>query len=349
VEAVEQPTSGAASDRAVPDPAVPDQTSPLPASGSEPDVPDIRVVVVTYRSGEVIGAFLDSVAKATSRHYEVVVVDNSATLDPGTSAAGRRGEVTLLRPGRNLGYGAGANRGAHGASARWLLIANPDVSFAPGSLDELLDAVDRWPRAGALGPAIVNPGGVLYPSARELPSLGRGIGHALLGWCWPTNPWTASYRREKADPAEGEAGWLSGACQMVRREAFEQVGGFDEAYFMFMEDVDLDRRLGLAGWRMVYVPAAVVEHLGGHSTRRRSRRMVIAHHRSLYRYLCRQYAAPAQAPLRLLLGVGLAARLAVALVFARDSAGARATRSSDLLPAAGTDPGRAPERRSDPA
>jgi N-acetylglucosaminyl-diphospho-decaprenol L-rhamnosyltransferase len=332
---VEQPISGAASEPEAPDRENPDQrmTQTVPARDS--DVPDIRVVVVTYRSGEVVGAFLDSVAKATARRYEVVIVDNSSSLDSGTSAAAHRPEVTLLRPGRNLGYGAGANRGAHGAAAIWLLIANPDVSFAAGALDELLDAADRWPLAGALGPAIVNPGGVLYPSARELPSLGRGIGHALLGWCWPTNPWTASYRRERADPVEGETGWLSGACQLVRREAFDAVGGFDEAYFMFMEDVDLDRRLGLAGWRMIYVPSAVAEHLGGHSTKRRSRRMVIAHHRSLYRYLCRQYSAPAQAPLRLVLGVGLAVRLAVALVFARDSAGARATRSSELLAATG--------------
>jgi len=326
-----------------------------PTAGDMPSLTetsaDIRVVVVTFRSGEVIGHFLDSLAKATSRRVEVVMVDNSPALDAGTSAAATRPEVTLIRPGRNLGYGAGANRGAHGAATTWLLVANPDLSFAPGAVDILVDAADRWPRAGALGPAIVNPGGVLYPSARDLPSLGRGVGHALFGWCWPANPWTASYRRERRDPVESEAQWLSGACQLVRRDAFAEVGGFDESYFMFMEDVDLNRRLGLAQWRMIYVPDARVEHLGGHSTKRRSRRMVVAHHRSLYRYLCRQYSAPAQAPLRLLLGVGLAARLAVALVFARDSAGAAVTRSAAVLPdhdqAAGGAPGEVPGQPSD--
>ena len=293
--------------------------------------PEIRVVVVTFRSGEVIGSFLDSLAKATTRPYEVVMVDNSPVMDAGTRAAADRPEVRLLRPGRNLGYGSAANRGAAGSSAPWLVIANADISFSPGALDELIAAAERWPNGGAFGPGIINPDGALYPSARDLPSLGRGIGHALLGWCWPTNPWTASYRRERGVPREMTAGWLSGSCQLLRREAFEAVGGFDESYFMFMEDVDLGRRIGLAGWQLVYVPSAVVEHIGGHSTKRTSRRMVVAHHRSMFRYLCRQYPGRAYFPLRVLLGVGLAARMLVALAFAKDSAGARATRRAELL------------------
>ncbi len=301
--------------------------------------PEIRVVVVTFRSGEIIGAFLDSLAKATTRAYEVVIVDNSPKLDAGTGAAGERPEARLLRPGRNLGYGSAVNRGAAGAGAPWLVISNADIAFQPGALDELIAAARRWPGGGAFGPGITNPDGALYPSARDLPSLGRGIGHALFGWCWPTNPWTASYRRERGAPREMTAGWLSGSCQLLRREAFEAVGGFDESYFMFMEDVDLGRRIRAASWQSVYVSTAVVEHLGGHSTKRSSRRMVVAHHRSMFRYLSRQYPGPGRAPLRLLLGVGLGARLLLALAFAKDSAGAKATRSAELLADRGTTPG----------
>jgi N-acetylglucosaminyl-diphospho-decaprenol L-rhamnosyltransferase len=298
--------------------------------------PEIRVVVVTFRSGEVIGSFLDTLAKATARSYEVVIVDNSPELDDGTAAAARRPEARLVRPGRNLGYGAACNRGAAGARGGWVVISNADIAFAAGALDELIDAGGRWPAGGAFGPGIVNPDGALYPSARDLPSLSRGIGHALFGWFWPTNPWTASYRRERGTPTEMAAGWLSGSVQLLRREAFESVAGFDESYFMFMEDVDLNRRMGLSGWSSVYVPSAVVEHLGGHSTKRTSRRMVIAHHRSMVRYLNRQYSAPALLPLRVALTTGLGARLLVALAFAKDSAGARATRSADALTSAGS-------------
>ena len=294
--------------------------------------PEMRVVVVTFRSGEIVGNFLDTLAKATARTYEVVIVDNSPELDAGTAAAAERPEARLVRPGRNLGYGAAANRGAAGARGSWIVIANADISFTAGSLDELVDAAARWPRGGAFGPGIVNPDGALYPSARNLPSLGRGAGHALFGWFWPTNPWTASYRRERGAPTEMVTGWLSGSLQLLRREAFDAVAGFDESYFMFMEDVDLDRRLGLAGWSSVYVPGAVVEHLGGHSTKRTSRRMVIAHHRSMVRYLCRVYAGPAYLPVRVLITVGLGARLLAALAFAKDSAGARATRTAEMLP-----------------
>lgn len=302
-------------------------------------VPAVRVVVVTFGSGEVLGGFLGSLPKATDRPYEVVAVDNSPELDEGTAAAAARPEVRLLRSGANIGYGTAANRGAEGAVADWLLVANPDVLLRPGTLDTLIDAAGRWPRAGALGPALVTDG-ALYPSARELPSLRRGIGHALLGWWWPSNPWTTGYRNERGEPREGLAGWLSGACLLVRREAFEAVGGFDESYFMFLEDVDLCRRLGEAGFASVYVPSAVATHLLGHATRRVSRQMLRAHHASIYRYLSRRYAGRRWAPVRLVLRVGLAARLLLASVSRRAAEGGAPTRSADLLEGAARRAGR---------
>ncbi|HWO59783.1 MAG TPA: glycosyltransferase, partial [Umezawaea sp.] len=161
----------------------------------------------------------------------------------------------------------------------------------------------------ALGPRIHTTEGLLYPSARELPSLGRGIGHAAFGWIWPSNPWTASYRRERGLPREGTAGWLSGACLLLRREAFAQVGGFDEGYFMYFEDVDLGDRIGRAGWLNVYVPEAEVVHIGGHSTASASARMLAAHHSSAYRYLADRHQGPQWAPLLLAVRLGLGLRL----------------------------------------
>ena len=120
----------------------------------------------------------------------------------------------LLRTGSNLGYGRAANLGVPQAPGDWVVIANPDLTWEPGALDTLLEAVERWPSAGVLGPAILSADGTLYPSARQLPSLGRGIGHALCGWWWPSNPWTAAYRRERGAPTERLAGWLSGSCML---------------------------------------------------------------------------------------------------------------------------------------
>jgi N-acetylglucosaminyl-diphospho-decaprenol L-rhamnosyltransferase len=113
------------------------------------------------------------------------------------------------------------------------------------------------------------------------------------------------------------AGWLSGACLLLRREAFEAVGGFDEDYFMFFEDVDLGERLGRAGRPSVYVPSAQVVHVGGVSWKARPAAMISAHHRSAERYLHRRYARWYHWPVRAAVSLGLRAREAVELRAAR--------------------------------
>lgn len=314
-------------------------TAPTAASAAAGQTATIRVVVVTYSPGRTLDVFLDSLAAATTRPVEVVLADNGSIDGAPERAADGRPGVALHRIGANVGYGRAANYGASGATGEWLVVANPDIEWAAGALDALLTAAARWPRAGALGPAIRTPEGALYPSARAFPSLARGLGHAAFGWWWPANPWTAAYRRERGTPVEGPAGWLSGSCMLLRREAFDAVGGFDPAYFMYCEDMDLCRRLAGAGWLNVYVPAAVVTHLGGHATRRDAIRMLAEHHRSLYRYLSRQYAGPRFALLRVGLAVGLALRYLLARAVAAVAEGAAPTRSAAVLDAAAGRPG----------
>lgn len=293
--------------------------------------PLVRVVVVTYSPGPSLDVFLSSLRLATSAAYEVVLADNGSADGVPEAAAAEPG-ITLVHTGGNVGYGRAANAGARDALAPFVLIANPDVRWCqPGAIDALLAAAERWPKGGAFGPAIVTPDGQLYPSARALPSLGRGIGHALAGWWWPTNPWTASYRQERESPVEGECGWLSGSALLVRREAFESVGGFDPKYFMYFEDVDLCDRLGRAGWSCIYVPSAVVEHSGGHATRRVPQVMQRAHHASAYRYLADRYRGARWLPVRLVLRAGLLARYLLSRVSVRTAEGAAPTRSADLL------------------
>ena len=129
-------------------------------------------------------------------------------------------------------------------------------------------------------------------------------------------------------PVEGTVGWLSGACLLLRREAFDGVGGFDEAYFMYFEDTDLCPRLATAGWDVVYAPSAVVEHQGGHSTESRADAMSREHHRSAYRYLSRRYSGPAWAPVRAVLRVGLWSRYQLGRRVARITHGAQPTRQA---------------------
>jgi N-acetylglucosaminyl-diphospho-decaprenol L-rhamnosyltransferase len=292
----------------------------------------LRVVAVTYSPGEALEGFLTSLAGATTRPVEVVLADNGSTDGAPERAAQQHPNVRVLPTGGNVGYGPAANAGLADRRTGWALVANPDIRFEPGAIDELLAVAARWPRAATVGPAIMTPEGQIYPSARDLPRLSTGAGHALLGWVWPSNPWTARYRREREAPRERTAGWLSGSCFLVDLEAFHSVGGFDPGYFMYFEDVDLAARLGERGWLHVYAPTAVVEHEGGHSTRRDPHRMQRVHHTSALRYLARQHPGPLRAPLRAALRVGLGGRMLVSYVSARVGAGAQPQRSAEDLP-----------------
>ena len=292
----------------------------------------LRVVAVTYSPGEALDGFLESLTLATTRPVEVVLADNGSSDGSPERAARRHPHVRVLASGGNIGYGAAVNAALADRGSGWAVVANPDIRFESGSVDELLAVAARWPRAATVGPAILTPDGQLYPSARDLPSLSTGIGHALLGWIWPSNPWTARYRREREAPRERTAGWLSGSCLVIDLEAFHSVGGFDPGYFMYFEDVDLAARLSERGWLHVYAPSAVVEHEGGHATRREPHRMQRVHHTSALRYLNRRYPGPSHAPLRAALRAGLGARMLAAYVAGRVAAGARPQRSADELP-----------------
>ncbi|CCG04955.1 glycosyltransferase family 2 protein [Blastococcus saxobsidens] len=293
----------------------------------------LRIVAVTYSPGASLDSFLTSLAAATTRPVEVVLADNGSTDGTPQRAAARYPHVRVLPTGGNVGYGPAVNAGLADLRSGWAVVANPDIRFEPGAVDELLAVAARWPRAATVGPAIRTPGGQLYPSARDLPSLSTGTGHALFGWLWPANPWTARYRREREAPRERTAGWLSGSCLLVDLEAFHSVGGFDPGYFMYFEDVDLAARLGERGWLHVYAPSAVVEHEGGHATRRDPHRMQRVHHTSALRYLAGQYPARHHLPLRIALRAGLGARMLVAYVSNRVGEGAQPQMTVAALPA----------------
>lgn len=276
----------------------------------------LTVVTVTYSPGAHLDRFLASLSHATERPVTVVMADNGSTDGAPEEAVERHPSARLFRTGANLGYGAAVNRAvaaylgddAESGDAEFFVVANPDVVWGPGSIDTMLDAARRWPRAGALGPLIRDPDGSVYPSARHQPSLIRGGMHAVVHPFWKSNPWTAAYRQDRLEPSERVVGWLSGSCLLLRRAAFDEVHGFDERYFMYMEDVDLGDRLGRAGWLNLYVPTAEILHDKGHATGRDPARNLAAHHRSTYTFLADRHQRWWQAPLRWSIKSALAVR-----------------------------------------
>jgi N-acetylglucosaminyl-diphospho-decaprenol L-rhamnosyltransferase len=240
------------------------------------------------------------------------VIDNSGDADEIARFTEMANIASFLPSGKNVGYGGGMNTVARAVSEGydWLLVCNPDIRFEPGSIDALIASADRHPTAALFGPRIVGTDGAVYPSARAFPSIRTGVGHALFGGVWPSNPWTRKYHRSSggATTEDTEVDWVSGACILARPEAFSSVGGFDEEYFMYFEDVDLAWRLAARGWSTVYAPAARIIHSGAHTTRTQADVMRRVHHQSAQRYLSNKYRGWYLAPLRVALRVGLAIR-----------------------------------------
>jgi N-acetylglucosaminyl-diphospho-decaprenol L-rhamnosyltransferase len=241
----------------------------------------------------------------------VVVVDNASDDDSLERLEKVDPDVRVMRSGRNLGYGAGANRGVAVLDDDYVLVCNPDVVVHAGAVEVLIGSLDSDASAGIAGPRILEPDGSRYPSARAFPSSIDAVGHALLGAVRPGNRFTRRYRRDDLSVDRvSTVDWVSGACFLARRSLFEALGGFDEGYFMYLEDTDLCFRASRAGYRVLYAPEAVVSHLQGLSTGRRPYRMLVAHHRSALRFAARtttgwrRVGLPAVA---LLLGLRLAA------------------------------------------
>jgi N-acetylglucosaminyl-diphospho-decaprenol L-rhamnosyltransferase len=265
------------------------------------------VVVVSFGSEDELDNFLSSLAHSTVTPDHVVIVENGPHQP---RIAQHPFPITFIHRPDNPGYGSAVNSGFQAVPAEitWVLVSNPDVELQPGAMRNLLTVATSEPSVGSIGPALINTDGSVYPSARAVPGIGVGIGHALFSAIWTTNPWSRAYRGHYETSDRRDCGWLSGACVLVNRHAFEEIGGFDPGFFMFMEDVDLGMRLGQAGYRNVYVPDARAHHSVGHSTSLAKNTMVKAHHASAKRFIAKRYPGALFAPLRLVLNVGLSVR-----------------------------------------
>ncbi len=254
----------------------------------------------------------------------VIVVDNGASgsaqraLAPLLAEAGAA-DVVVVHPWMNIGFGSGVNRGlavlgGMTPPTEWVLVSNPDLHVHPGALDALRGVLEARPAWAMVGPRIFTEQGEVYPSVRRFPSFLDAAGHALLALFVPENRFT---RRYNPGAPEGEdvveAGWISGSCFMARRDALEQLGGFDESYFMYAEDMDLCWRAHRAGWGVGFAGAASVTHVQGVSTARHPYQMLVAHHRSALRFTMRTTSGWRRAALPLAAAV-LGVRLVLATV-----------------------------------
>jgi N-acetylglucosaminyl-diphospho-decaprenol L-rhamnosyltransferase len=248
-------------------------------------------VVINYNAGSLLADCVASVrADASAGPVELVVVDNGSTDESLSALAAKVPGTRVVHPGGNVGYARAANFGIAATHAPVVAVLNADLTVGQGTAAALVARCETEATLGACGPRIRNLDGSDYPSARQVPSVPTAVGHGVVGLFRPSNRFTTRYRELDADPGSArDVDWVSGAAIWFRRDALDAVGGWDERYFMYMEDVDLCWRLRRARWRVVYEPAGNIVHVQGASTSKQPYRMLAEHHRSAWRFARRRF------------------------------------------------------------
>lgn len=249
---------------------------------------DLSIILVHYRSPEALLECLRTLAPERARRTsEVVVVDNAP--DPAFlgELARAHPDVRVIANSENVGYARAVNQGIRATTGGAVLVMNPDCEVREGAIEALMRHLEAHPRVAIAGPRILNPDGTLEFSARSFPGPLTFLfnRYSLLTRLFPRNPWSRAYLLTDWDHRSvREVDWLSGACLLVRRAAIDAVGGMDEAFFMFNEDVDWCRRMKLAGWANVFVPDAEVMHHVGASKGKVAPRVIWERHRGMAYY-----------------------------------------------------------------
>jgi len=282
--------------------------------------PDLSIIVVNFNAGACLDRCLQSIEEhAGATDWRAVVVDNGSRDGSERAAEGRDPRVTLVGNTENVGFARAVNQGAALTAGGFLLLLNPDGCLLPGAVDAMRAVMAAHPDCAVVGPTVRDEDGREQGSARGDPDMMTGL-FGRSTWLARRFPSLAVARRNVV--AGGHAGvgdpgvevdWVSGSCMLIRRAAFDAVGGFDERYFLFWEDADLCRRCRAAGWRVRYVPGASVAHTVGQSSRTAPSLSIRAFHRSAYLYY-RTHSAPSPwNPLRWLAYLLLAARCGLRL------------------------------------
>jgi len=281
-----------------------------------PEPGSLDVVIVSYRCEELLRECLTSLREhPPKREMSVHVVDNAS--GDGTAEMVRREfpEVSLTESERNLGFSAANNIAIRDSDTEYVLVLNPDTRLTDGALDRLLDLMDERPGIGISGPRLeLEDGSFDHAAKRSFPtplsSLAHftGIGRRREGGA------LAAYRAPEVDSGPVDA--VNGAFMLIRREALDQVGLFDEGYWMYMEDLDLCYRFAEAGWLTWYDPAATVIHIkAGTSGPERSLRLNRAFHYGMYRFYRKHYAAQRNVLVNLAVYCGIAVKLVLSVIF----------------------------------
>jgi GT2 family glycosyltransferase len=248
---------------------------------------ELSVTICSWNTREDLRACLRSLELVRDEaSFEVLVVENASQDGSGDMVERCFPWVRLMRQTSNLGFTGGHNLALANRRGRHGMLLNSDTMVHPGALAALLAFLRRHPQAGIVGPKLLNPDGSLQYSCRRFPNpVAALFRNTFVGRLFPNNRFTRDYlMQDWPHDQEREVDWVSGAALLLRREALDQTGPLDDTLFMYCEDVDICKRAWNAGWKVCYVPQAVITHAIGRSTDQIVDRSIVRFHRSMFRY-----------------------------------------------------------------
>ncbi|MBI3360349.1 MAG: glycosyltransferase family 2 protein [Chloroflexi bacterium] len=264
--------------------------------------PDLSIIILNWNVRDLLRASLRSLAHSPALSVETIVVDSASTDGSAEMVAREFPGAHLIAAAENLGYSRGNNLGLAASRGRHLLILNPDTAIVGDALDAMVNYAEAHPAVGILGPQLLNADGSVQSSRRRFPTLVTAFFEST--WLQPYAPRRVLdryYVHDASDDATSDVDWVTGACLLVRRAVVEQIGGFDEEFFMYSEEMDFCRRARTAGWRVVYFPGAKVYHFEGKSSEQAIPERHIRFQRSKVRYFRKYHGPLAASALRLFL------------------------------------------------
>jgi N-acetylglucosaminyl-diphospho-decaprenol L-rhamnosyltransferase len=243
-------------------------------------VVDLSIVIVSWNVRDLLRRCLQSVVTETQPspddgvfrigdwEVEILVVDNASTDGSSEMVRDEFPQIRLVANDENRGFTAANNQGLALSQGRYLLLLNPDTEIVGDALAAMIGYMQANSEVGALGPRLLNPDGSPQSSRRRFPTFATALVESTVVQEW----WDDNrilhryYMADIPDDAIQPVDWVVGACLLVRRQAYEQVGGLDEGYFMYSEELDWCRRIKGAGWEIVYLPTATIVHHEGKSS-----------------------------------------------------------------------------------
>ena len=243
----------------------------------------ISIIIVNWNTCDYLDRCLESLQQySRSSDFEIIVVDNASQDGSIAMLQERYPNVRIVESTKNLGFAAGNNLAIRESHAEWIFLLNPDTVLNQDVLNKLTSFFVSNPDAGAVSPKLINPDGTLQVSSWPFPTLFREFWRLFhLDLLYPISQYPRKIWEQQTPQA---VGYVQGTAILLRREVFDQVGLFDEDYFMYTEEVDLCRRIKQAGWEIFWYPRAEVIHFGGTSTRQAAPQMFLELYRSKILY-----------------------------------------------------------------